>query len=144
MLQVLAVCLALRLVRVTERVAAWLFIAAAISVMALKRIHALYGVITGTMTFHSADVADEVIGLVISTLMVAGLFLIGPLFQAISRAGQGIRQSEEKCGLLVDNIPAIVFTGYADGTVDFFDNKVEELTGYPGSVPSVFDSSGST
>ena len=33
--------------------------------------------------------------------------------------------------LLLNNIPAVVFKGYKDGSVDFFDQKVEEMTGYP-------------
>ena len=33
--------------------------------------------------------------------------------------------------LLLNNIPAVVFKGYADGSVDFFDQKIEALTGYP-------------
>jgi PAS domain-containing protein len=33
--------------------------------------------------------------------------------------------------LLINNIPAVVFKGYIDGSVDFFDNKIEEMTGYP-------------
>ncbi|MDO9533575.1 MAG: PAS domain S-box protein [Deltaproteobacteria bacterium] len=33
--------------------------------------------------------------------------------------------------LLLNNIPAVVFKGYVDGSVDFFDQKIEALTGYP-------------
>ncbi len=33
--------------------------------------------------------------------------------------------------LLLNNIPAVVFKGYIDGSVDFFDQKVEAMTGYP-------------
>jgi PAS domain S-box-containing protein len=32
---------------------------------------------------------------------------------------------------LLKNIPAVVFRGYVDGSVDFFDHKIEEMTGYP-------------
>jgi PAS domain S-box-containing protein len=32
--------------------------------------------------------------------------------------------------LLINNIPAVVFKGYIDGTVDFFDKKIEAMTGY--------------
>ena len=42
-----------------------------------------------------------------------------------------LRQSEGKFRLLVKNIPALVYRGYADGRVDFVDDKVEKLTGYP-------------
>jgi PAS domain S-box-containing protein len=43
---------------------------------------------------------------------------------------EALRASEEKYRLLVSNIPAVVFKGYADDTVDFFDDKIEALTGY--------------
>jgi PAS domain S-box-containing protein len=33
--------------------------------------------------------------------------------------------------LLINNIPAVVFKGYVDGSVDFFDQKIEAMTGYP-------------
>ena len=43
---------------------------------------------------------------------------------------ENLRESEEKYRLLVNSMPGTVFRGYMDWTVDFFDNKVEELTGY--------------
>ncbi|HBZ56783.1 MAG TPA: hypothetical protein DEO88_15380, partial [Syntrophobacteraceae bacterium] len=42
-----------------------------------------------------------------------------------------LRQSEEEYRVLVDNLPAVVFKGYADWSVDFYNDKIEELTGYP-------------
>ena len=41
-----------------------------------------------------------------------------------------VRESERRYRLLVENIPAVVFQGYADWTVDFFDDKIEDLIGY--------------
>jgi PAS domain S-box-containing protein len=41
------------------------------------------------------------------------------------------RKSDLDFKLLLNNIPAVVFKGYMDGSVDFFDQKVEKLTGYP-------------
>jgi hypothetical protein len=35
-----------------------------------------------------------------------------------------LEKSQQEFQLLVNNIPAIVFTGYADGTLRFYDNKV--------------------
>ncbi len=46
------------------------------------------------------------------------------------RAAEALRESEEQYRLLVSNIPALVFTGYGDWTVDFFDGKIEGMTGY--------------
>ncbi len=47
------------------------------------------------------------------------------------RAEDALRDSEQKYRLLVTDVPAMVYKGYADWTVDFFDDKIEELTGYP-------------
>ncbi|MBI4643150.1 MAG: PAS domain S-box protein, partial [Deltaproteobacteria bacterium] len=46
------------------------------------------------------------------------------------RAEEALKESEEKYRLLVNQIPAVVFKGYPDWSVDFFDNKIETLTGY--------------
>jgi PAS domain S-box-containing protein len=43
---------------------------------------------------------------------------------------QRLRESEEQYRLLVSQIPAMVFRGYADWSIDFFDDKIRELTGY--------------
>ena len=130
-LQLLAAGLALRLVRLTGRITAWAFIAAAISCMAIRRGYTFYEWLMGGMIIHPADFASETIALFTSALMLAGVALVGPMIIAMQEADATIRQSEEKFRLLVTNIPAIVFTGYADGSVDFFNHKVEAITGYP-------------
>ncbi len=45
-------------------------------------------------------------------------------------AEMALAQREKQYRLLVQNLPGVVFTGYADWTVDFFDDKIEHLTGY--------------
>jgi|GEM_PF-3775910 PAS domain S-box-containing protein len=42
-----------------------------------------------------------------------------------------LQESREQYRLLVKQIPAVIFKGYADWSVDFFDRKIEALTGYP-------------
>lgn len=46
------------------------------------------------------------------------------------RSEQALKESERNYRLLLNNIPNIVFKAYADGTIDFFDNKIEVMTGY--------------
>jgi len=46
------------------------------------------------------------------------------------RAEEALQQSEAKYRLLVSQIPAMVFRGYGDWSVDPLDDKVEVLTGY--------------
>jgi PAS domain S-box-containing protein len=47
------------------------------------------------------------------------------------RAEEALKASEEQYRFLVKSIPAVVFKSYADWSVDFFDDKIEELSGYP-------------
>jgi len=46
------------------------------------------------------------------------------------RGENALRKSEGKYRFLVNNIPGIVYRGYKDWSVEFFDNKIESLTGY--------------
>jgi PAS domain S-box-containing protein len=47
------------------------------------------------------------------------------------RAQEELKRSEFKYRTLMKQIPAVVFKGYADWSVEFFDRKIEELVGYP-------------
>ncbi|MGD8371273.1 MAG: PAS domain S-box protein [Syntrophobacterales bacterium] len=44
---------------------------------------------------------------------------------------ESLAQSEANYRLLLSTIPSIVFKGYKDWAVDFLDDKIEKLTGYP-------------
>jgi PAS domain S-box-containing protein len=47
------------------------------------------------------------------------------------RAEAALQRAQQEFRLVVSNIPAVVFKGYLDGTVEFFDDRVEAMTGYP-------------
>ncbi len=57
--------------------------------------------------------------------------ITGLFFDITERKGleQGLRNAEQNFRIVVDNIPAVTFKGYVDGTIDLFDSKVEALIG---------------
>jgi diguanylate cyclase (GGDEF)-like protein/PAS domain S-box-containing protein len=61
-----------------------------------------------------------------------GLFIQGVMLDITDRkrAEAAMRDSETKYRLLVSQVPAVVFKGYVDWSVDFFDDKVEVMTHY--------------
>ena len=68
-----------------------------------------------------------------AVIEVKGKKLIYGIFRNLTaqrQAEDALRRSEETYRLLVNQIPAVVFKGYPDWSVDFFDNKIETLAGY--------------
>jgi PAS domain S-box-containing protein len=87
-------------------------------------------------TYVRKDGAKLPVNLSINPLRDAEGALSGFLCIAVDitekkRSEQALKESERNYRLLIDNIPNIVFKGYPDGFIDFFDNKIEALTGYP-------------
>jgi PAS domain S-box-containing protein len=74
---------------------------------------------------------EKVINFRVVSLSTGDRFVIYEDITARHRAQEELRQSEFKYRLLINQIPAIAFKGYSDWSVDFFDDKIETLTGYP-------------
>jgi PAS domain S-box-containing protein len=70
---------------------------------------------------------------------IIGTVSIARDITAEKKAEQALKESELQYRILVKTLPAVVFRGWADWRVRFFDEKVEELTGYS---KEVFDSGG--
>lgn len=62
---------------------------------------------------------------------ISGLLCIAADITEKKRSEQALKESERNYRLLINTIPNIVFKGYPDGSIDFFDDKIEDLTGYP-------------
>lgn len=84
-LQMAVVVLGWRLIRITGRQLAWICICIALVMMAFRRISVLHSLMTGG-SFGPYDLAEELMALGATTLMLVGVLAIGGLFQSIRRA----------------------------------------------------------
>jgi PAS domain S-box-containing protein len=101
LLQLLAAYLALRLIRITGGIKAWVAIAIGMVLMALRQVLVLYQIASGTQGVTGVPIG-EVIALVASLVLVLALVWIGPLFINATRADQTFREQEERFRLLTE------------------------------------------
>ncbi len=94
-LQIVAAVLAIRLVRVTKYRASWILISIGFILMAVKMIIKLIQFLNDDFSFYLRP-ADDWLGVVISFLFTAGVFLIGEMFYSLSRAEREHRRSERR------------------------------------------------
>ena len=78
---------------------------------------------------HIADRRENMVPLELVEVLEKAALQLGTAFERV-KAEEALRESEAKYRLLVNQIPAVVFKGYQDWSVDFFDRKIEKLTGY--------------
>jgi len=83
-----------------------------------------------TFTVTCQDGSPKIINFRSVTLVTTDQLVIYEDVTEHHRAEAALRESEAKYRLLVSNIPAVVFRGYTDWSVEVFDDKIEELTGY--------------
>jgi PAS domain S-box-containing protein len=132
-LQLLAAALALRLVWVLRAGAAWLLVAVAVLLMAVRRGLLLYDTFIGS----PPDARAELIGLAISLLLVVGIAGIAPLFVSLRRSELSLRESERRLSTLMHNLPGMAYRCRNDRywTMEFVSEGSQGLTGYaPGDL----------
>ena len=129
LLQFTAAGLALYLIRLTGRYRAWMLIALAVLLMAIRRSVTFYDLLTGASA-DTLDTTAEVIALAISVLMVAGLASIGPMLAASGHARQRAHQQVQFQSRLLDAVEQIIVVAAPDGTVTYWNKAAEHILGW--------------
>jgi diguanylate cyclase (GGDEF)-like protein/PAS domain S-box-containing protein len=124
-LQFTAALLSLRLIKITGRWRAWIFISIALMLMGLRRLITLYHVLLGDISF-SPDIVTELVALSISALMLAGVVFIAPIFKKIHSTNQVLLFKQ----FSIDNAHGAIF--WLDSNLRFIDinNATCKMLGY--------------
>ncbi len=122
-LQFIAAFLALRLVWITKKSPAWVLIALAMGLMALRRCLTFYQVLFWEAPTH-LDQTTELVGLAVSICMVVGVARIAPLFFSMKESEEALRrQMMQTC---MDGIVANDFKG----NIFIFNETAAHILGY--------------
>jgi len=128
-LQFAAAMLALRLTWVTQAGRAWMLIAVAIFLMAVRRSITLLQLMSGDLA-QPLDLAAELVALGTSILMVAGIAWIAPLFLSIRRHQKMLRQSEQRYRVLSERNPHGIQVIDPAGIITYVNPAYQEMLGY--------------
>jgi PAS domain S-box-containing protein len=133
--QLASAVLALSLIKTTKRRVAWGLVASAITLMALRRVESLLLAISGGP--HTPDLLFEINGLVISVLMLAGIYLVRPIFTALASSREELRSMNVKLSalteeqkLLLDHTKDFIYRHDTSGQITYVSPAVERITGF--------------
>jgi len=93
--QLMAAILALRLIWITTKKGAWFLVAAGITLMTVRRLESYLQLVTGGATMRS-ELVFEIVGLAISVLLFAGIYLIRPLFASMVHSEEELLALNDK------------------------------------------------
>jgi two-component system, cell cycle sensor histidine kinase and response regulator CckA len=128
-IQISAAIMAFRLIAITGRRMAWIFISMALALMAVRRIIPLYHLLSGSIPI-SSDPLNEFIGLILSLLMIVGIALISPIFIERKSAEESLKESEEKMRLLSATAADPIVMIDDEGAIAYWNPAAERTFGY--------------
>ncbi len=94
LVQLSSAVLALGLIRTTKRSLAWVLLAGAITLMAVRRIESLLLLVADPS--RAPDLLFEINGLVLSVMMFAGIYSIRPIFTALAESQKELQSMNAK------------------------------------------------
>ncbi|HAA03985.1 MAG TPA: hybrid sensor histidine kinase/response regulator [Syntrophobacteraceae bacterium] len=128
-LQFAAALLALRLIRVTRKHRAWLLIAAALALMAMRRAYILVQLMSGSTTVPLPDLTGELIALTTSIFMVFGVGYIAPVFLAVQEANQALQENRAVLQAILDASPVGIVL-IRDRVIQWANQAMERMFGH--------------
>jgi PAS domain S-box-containing protein len=126
-LQFIAGFLALRLIAFAGRKWAWSLLSAGIFAMAFRRAHTLVGIYNGS---DIPSFSYELLGLVISILVYAGVSMIGPFIRGMKELAERLAESEERYRTVAEFTFDWEYWLGPDGSFIYVSPACERITGY--------------
>ncbi|MEW6214337.1 MAG: GAF domain-containing protein, partial [Nitrospirota bacterium] len=129
LLQFTAAFLSLRLMRITGRRTAWVFLAAAFSLMAIRRSITLFHMLLGEMQ-HPPDLMTELVALATSLLIVIGVIFVAPSFISIRDSEKTLRKINRTLKMIFTSNEVLIRANEESALLQDICRTVVEVGGY--------------
>lgn len=132
LLQFIAAILALRLIRITKRTTAWIFISTAIFFMIFRRGFDLFFMLYGKSIYspETEDLISESIAFATSFLLMIGTAKISPLFMSIKRSEELAERLRRENELILNSAGEGIVGLDLAGNHKFINPSAAEMLGY--------------
>ncbi len=124
-LQIIAVAVALRLARTTNKSGAWLLVATALVAMVAQHLLGLRS--PGASSFQ---LSASIVSLIYSVSILVGILLIRPIFGDLHESGRNLQKSEDTYRRIIDNLNDVFFRQDIDGRILLASPSVTQVLGY--------------
>ncbi|MBI5869159.1 MAG: PAS domain S-box protein [candidate division Zixibacteria bacterium] len=128
-LQSCAAYMALRIIPITRRRKAWILVASALSLLAVRRAVTAYYTLLGTGEVTTIPLA-EIIAMTGSAVLVVGMAAIRPMFLAMRASEEAVRQSERRFRNLYESAPCGFLSVDREGIIRQCNRRAEQILGY--------------
>lgn len=128
-LQTCAAYMALRMIPITRKRKAWIIIAGALCLLAIRRVVTAYCLLTSNGTVTAIPL-EEIIALSGSALLVVGMAAIQPVFRAMRASEDAVRQSERRYRNLYEVAPCGFLSLDREGIIRQCNRRAEQILGY--------------
>ncbi|MBI4664922.1 MAG: PAS domain S-box protein [Nitrospinae bacterium] len=128
-LQLIAAAVAWRLIRITGWKLAWGLLATALVLMSVRRFNSLLTAILSDTALR-VDLPAELLALLISIMLLAGIALIGPMFQELKSREEIKKESDARFHTLIDSVTDPVFIHDRNGMFTEANRIACEVLGY--------------
>ncbi len=124
-LQIVAVAVALRLARTTNKSGAWLLVATALVAMIAQHLLALQ-----FSSASSLQLSSSIVSLIYGISILVGILLIRPIFGDLHESGRNLQKSEDTYQRIIDNLDDVFFRQDNDGKILLASPSVTQVLGY--------------
>ena len=128
-LQIGAVILAFKLIKITKTGKGWILISTALVLMAVRRFYHVIDYLQWDLSEYSHIIFEHYLTIITSITMILGIYFLSDVFSEKARTEEKIKEIEQIENVLLNSIWTGIWAVDANENLIYFNNAMEEISG---------------